>query len=424
MSRKTLAVFAVLAGGLLAEGLSTGAAYAQDAVGDSVLGRPRPDYDPLGIDLFAGPSDPGSPFILYPSLEISGGWDNNVFREPHHRDDDFFMTVSPEMRLESDWVNHGLSLGARADIARYEEFGQNDRTAFEVDAQGFLDVALESQVFAGASFGRFVEGRDDVNNVGSNDLVARWENAQQGGFSTAFGDFSFKTVGERIRRNYVDNGANQDDRDHTLYEVTSRLGYAFQPGVVLFVEGGYNWRRYDDRFDDFGFNRDSQGWQVAGGFSYDVSAVLFAEISAGYLKQNYEDPAFGSNSGFSVEGDVVWNPTDLMTVRGSAGTSINETTLNGASGGRQIYGGVGVDYELAENLLLTTDGVYSAVSYDPASGFGERRDDIWRGSAGLIFLVNEYFQVRADYTYTTRSSNVPGQDFDDNTFLLTLRSQL
>ena len=90
----------------------------------------------------------------------------------------------------------------------------------------------------------------------------------------------------------------------------------------------------------------------------------------------------------------------------------------------EIYGGLGIDYELADNLLLTTDGVYSAVSYDPASGFGERRDDIWRGSAGLIFLVNEYFQLRADYTYTTRSSNVPGQDFDDNTFLLTLRSQL
>ena len=274
------------------------------------------------------------------------------------------------------------------------------------------------------AFGRIVEGRDDVNNTGTNDLIANWRNTQQGGLSTAFGDFQFEVIGERVRNNYVDNGANQDDRDHTQWGARSRLGYEFQPGTVLFVEGGYNWRRYDDSFDDFGFNRDSAGWNVAGGFSYDVTGVLFAEVSAGYIKQTYEDPRFGSNSGFSIDGDLVWNPTDLLTVRGSAGTSINETTLNGASGGRQIYGGIGIDYELAENLLLTTDGVYSAVSYDPATGFGERKDDIWQGSAGLIFLINEYFQLRADYTFTTRDSSAPGQDFTDNTILLTLRSQL
>src|SRR5262245_49078282 len=79
------------------------AAWGQDAIGESVLGRPRPGYDPLGIDLFAGPNDPGSPFVLYPSVTVTGGWDDNVFRDEDNKKDDFFVVVSPSLVLQSDW---------------------------------------------------------------------------------------------------------------------------------------------------------------------------------------------------------------------------------------------------------------------------------------------------------------------------------
>lgn len=409
---------------LLAALAPAGAALAQSAEGDSVLGRPRPGYDPLGIDLFAGPKDPGSPFILYPSLDVSGGWDDNVFREDSPREDAFFLRVSPQLVLESDWVNHGLSLSARADIARWEEFEQNDSTAFELRANGFLDIGLESQLYGNAMFGRVADPRDDVNNPGTTDLVHSWQNEQVVGFSTYVGDLVSDTWGQRRQFNYVDNGANQDDRDYVEYAVNQRLGYEFQPGVVLFVEGGYNWRRYEQEFDDFGYHRDSQGWQVRGGFAYDAAGVLSAEISAGYLRQRYEDDRFGTNSGFAVDGNIIWNPDDLVTIRAFAGTTVGETTLEGASGAYTTYGGLGFDYDLADNLIFTSEAVFTNVDYDPATGFSERKDDIWQASAGLIFLINEYFSVRADYTYTTRDSNFPGEDYSDNTVLLTLHSQL
>ena len=249
--RRTLAASAgatVL--GLLAM-LQAAPAAAQSAGSDSVLGRPRPGYDAMGIDLFAGPKDPGSPFILYPTLDVSGGWDDNVFRDEDNVEDDFFIKVSPAIALVSDWVNHGLSLSARADIARWERFDRNDATSFDVAGDGFLDVGVESQIVGGASFGRIADPRDDVNNPSSTDLVHSWQNEQYLGFSTNFGDFIWNTRGTRQRTNYIDNGANQDDRDYTMYLVSQRLGYEFQPGVVLFVDGSYNWRRYDDNVDDF-----------------------------------------------------------------------------------------------------------------------------------------------------------------------------
>lgn len=403
------------------------AAWAQDAVSESVIGRPRPGYDPLGIDLFAGPNDPGSPFILYPSVTVSGGWDDNVFRDENNRKDDFFVLVAPSLILASDWVNHGLNLHATAGIMRNLRYDQNNFTAFDIGADGFLDVGLDSQVFAAASFGREADGRDDVDDIGEdndNDLVKYWFNKQTLGFTTQFGDFSWLIQGDRLQLDYVNNEENQDDRDRVEYEVTSRLQYEFQPGVSVFVEGGYNWRDYRQVPDDFGIDRNSQGWQVRGGFVYDITGVLAAEASAGYVSQNPADDRFGDTSGLAVDANITWNPTDLITIRGLAGTTINETTLDHASTGRAIYGGLGFDYDIDDNLYFTSNALYTTVNFEPQDGFEARNDDIVQGDAGLVWLINENFSLRGTYIHTRRYSSEAGEDYTDNMVLLSLQAGL
>jgi len=418
----------VLAAVALAGALLPGAAaWGQDAVSESVLGRPRPGYDPLGIDLFAGPNDPGSPFILYPSITVTGGWDDNVFRTENDRKDDFFVLIAPSLLLASDWVNHGLNLHATAGIVRNLHYDQNNYTAFDIGADGFLDVGLDSQIFGAASFGRAADSRDDVDDVGEDDdqpLSKYWYNEQTLGFNTAFGDWTWMVQGDRLQVNYIDNGDNQDDRDRVEYLVTSRLGYEFQPGVSVFVEGGYNWRRYDHVPDDFGVDRNSEGWQVRGGFVYDITGVLAAEASAGYISQNPADDDFGDTSGLAVDADITWNPTDLITIRASAGTSVNETTLDDASSAYVIYGGLGFDYDLDDNLLFTSNVVYTSADYEPEKGTDERKDHIVRGDAGVIWLINENFSMRADYIHTRRYSNEHGEDYTDNTVLLSVQAGL
>ena len=403
------------------------AAWGQDAVSESVLGRPRPGYDPLGIDLFAGPNDPGSPFVLYPSVTVSGGWDDNVFRDENDKKDDFFLIVAPSLLLASDWVNHGLNLHADAAIIRNLNYDQNNATTFDIGADGFLDVGLDSQVFGAASFGRAVDGRDDVDNIGqpnNDDLVKYWFNRQTLGFKTAFGDFIWQIQGDRDQLDYVNNQENQTDRDRKRYEVSSRLDYEFQPGVTVFVAGGYNWVRYDEVPDDFGIDRNSEGWEALAGFTYDITGVLAAEVSAGYISQSPDDDSFGDTAGFAIDSEITWNPTDLITIRGVAGTTINETTLDDYSTGRAIYGGLGFDYDLADDLIFTSNAVYTAVNFTPQQGFDERTDDIVHGDIGLIWLINENFSMRADYNHTRRYSSAPGEDYTDNTILLSLKAGL
>lgn len=415
--------------GLLAMPLAfAGQAQAQDAVEASVLERPRADYDANGIDLFAGKDSPGAPFVLYPSFTIDALYDDNVFREENNEDDDLFIRLKPEVTIASDWDNHALSLGARADIGRYETFDENDYEDVQAFIEGRVDVTEDTNIFGGADWGRYHNARDDVDlGIADTKIVVIDRNTQTLGFETKPSDWLLRVWGSRAANNFFDSDFNQDDRDFTQWDARAKLGYEFQPGVLAFVVGGYNWRVYDDETDDFGYQRDSTGWDVAGGLAYEISDVLKAEVTAGYQKQTFADDRLGATGGFTVGGDITWNPTDLMTVRMGAATGVQETTLQALGSAETISANVGMDYEVTDALLWTNNLSYSIADYsasDVTAGVERRKDKAWVGSTGLIFKINEFFEMQGTYTFTTRDSNISGEDFEGNTFLISLKSQL
>jgi len=65
----------------------------REFAGQSVRTRPRPELDPLGIRV-------GS-FRFYPSLEIGGRYEDNVFRSPSNEKGDLVTTV----RHQNIWLN-------------------------------------------------------------------------------------------------------------------------------------------------------------------------------------------------------------------------------------------------------------------------------------------------------------------------------
>jgi hypothetical protein len=78
--------------------------------GQSVLSRPRPELDPLGIRVGG--------FRFHPSLSVSGGYEDNVFRSTSNKKDDISLVTSPRLHLESERRNHALEVTADAAIHR------------------------------------------------------------------------------------------------------------------------------------------------------------------------------------------------------------------------------------------------------------------------------------------------------------------
>jgi hypothetical protein len=63
-------------------------AWAQTAKDETVLGRPRPDYSPIGIEVGGG-----GLFTLFPKVTVGAIYDDNVFREEHHGQGDVAVLV-------------------------------------------------------------------------------------------------------------------------------------------------------------------------------------------------------------------------------------------------------------------------------------------------------------------------------------------
>src|SRR5580698_2518457 len=76
--------------------LVPGAEAASTAEEDlPVMGRPRPEFDPIGI--------PVSSFLLFPQFTVDGSYDTNVLRTPTNDQSDYFFTIAPSFRMTSQW---------------------------------------------------------------------------------------------------------------------------------------------------------------------------------------------------------------------------------------------------------------------------------------------------------------------------------
>ena len=406
--------------------LSIAPVQAEDSTAkqDSVMERPRPLYDPLGIPIGGDASDPGSPFIFLPRLETDFGWESNVYREDTNEnpEDDFFVRSQATLALRSQFEVHSFGLSARGAIKRYFQETNNDWNEAEILASGTLSISEEFSVSTRAGSGFFHEERDDPDAPGADDNVNQfWRHLAFLSANFTPGDFLLRVEGGGERFNYRDNGGiNNDDRDYNNYVVRTRVGYTLLPGITAFVEPEYNWRVYDQTFDDNGFERDSEGWSVIGGVTYDLTGVAFLEIGAGYFEQDYDDPNFADSNGWTGTALLTWNPTEVMTITGELTRGVRETTLNGVSGVVDTTTGLGLDYEITEQLLWNSKADYTWQDFKSSS----REDQLLHGRGGLIYLMNEYIETGLSYEYQQRWSNAASEDFRLHRLLLTLSLQM
>ena len=64
--------------------------------------------------------------MLYPTLDVSGQYNDNVFAVNTGAQSDFSWDVHPGVRLESTWTHYLVALTAEYDLRRYDTLTQED----------------------------------------------------------------------------------------------------------------------------------------------------------------------------------------------------------------------------------------------------------------------------------------------------------
>jgi len=376
----------------------------------SVLERPRPDYTAEPLDLGA--------FEVMPRISIGAGYDDNLYAQRTDRVGDGYLRIRPRISITRPSPNLRLSLNGEVDLLRYLNRASENATQYNFDGHALYTISRDTTLALAASHGRYSQERVSPDSPTNSVRPTRFTISDANATLThTFNRLRLRGVIDVENRDYrdgrtpTDTVVDQDFRDHTTVTATGISEYALSPSIALFLAGAYNQRDYRTRIGPVPA-RDSTGFELAAGSSFEIGRIMRGSLRLGYLKQNYKDPIFNNISGLLVRGEVAYFLTPLVTITGTVDRSVSETGILGAAGYLKTTTTLRADYELLRNLILGASAELEKRDFQNL----DRKDDRWTLRAGASYLMSKRIALRGDFQRRSQSSAgaLPGREFVDN----------
>jgi hypothetical protein len=334
--------------------------------------------------------------------------------------------VAPELLVRSNWSRHELSANLRGSYVGYEAVPEVNQPSLDARINGRIDFSRNTRAE--------IEGRYLIatNNPGSPDLPAGLSRlplyhtlGATAGFIHQINRLEFSLKGTVDRVTYdnseLTNGTtiSNRDRNYDQYAAIARVSYELTPGFKPFVEGTFDTRIHDLPVDSSGFRRDSEGVTGRIGTTFEFSRLLTGEASIGYLTRTYKDPALPDLEGLIFDGSLIWMPSGLTTVKLTAKSTADESTLAGVSGVLRRDAGAQVDHAFRRWLIGTLKFGYGVDLYRGSP----REDTRYLASAGIVYKLSRSMQVKGEFRREWLRSNIVGSDYEASVVMLGMRLQ-
>lgn len=376
-------------------------------------------------DAFAQLGVRAGAFLVSPAVEVIGGYDSNPGRGPAARGSTY-VTVSPELLARSDWQRHEVTVALRGSYTTYGQTPELDRPTVDGKVTGRLDVTRDTALIGE---GILVVGTDNPGSPNVQAGLSRFPIfttlGAAVGVSQRFNRVEVTVKGAAERTEYQDSTftdgttASNHDRDFNRYAVLMRTSYDLMPGIKPFVEATYDTREHDIQFDRFGLQRDSVGWSVKGGTTFEFSRKLTGEVAVGYLERDYKDPSLQQLQGVLFDAALIYSMSALTNVKLTAATVAGETTVPGTAGILTRNAGIEVSHAFRRWLIGSAKFNFG---YDDYVG-SARKDDRYAISGAITYKLNRLMQAKAEVRQEWMRSTVPGVDYAATVFLLGMRLQ-
>jgi len=369
---------------------------ADEARNNQVMARSRPDYDAVGI--------PAGGFRLFPSLEIAGVYDDNIYNTEASRQSDFYAQISPRVTAQSNWSSNRLIVSGGGEFDRYAKKTTNNSDQYDISANGTLDVTRAAQINLTGGYARKIEPRGTLGDIFSGSTPVRYDLGTAGASaSVQFAQIMFTISGGYANYNYLpvtvgQTVVTQNYRDRNEYNGGLRSDFSVGPIVKLFVSGAYTKEDYSQTIATI--NQNSQGFSALGGVALGKTGLLSGEIGIGYLKQYYAEKTFKAIGGFSYNAHVTWNPTQLLTVTATARRTIQQSPFVSQTGILEDSFGAHVDYELLRNVILSAEGDAVFDNYSEL----DRKDRLYTAEGRARYLFSRWLEAGLSVSHRFQAS--------------------
>lgn len=366
-------------------------------------------------------------FNLYPSLTSNFSATDNFRASSVNPLSDFFVTLTPAVRAQSDWSRHRLNFRGFFSQSLHANLTTENVAQFGATADSVIEISRETRILLDGGANQQVENRADLG-------------AQQGlptpvTFRTLRGtvgmthDANRLTLNASAGINYLNFSdpttasgivIDQSFRDSTTYTGVLGAGYDLRSGVSLVVRGQYDESRFPIAPGSPGFgpntsiNRNSKGFTIDGGIALELSTLIVGNIRVGILDRQYDDPRLKDINGFSYSVDLLWNATSLTSVQLRAARTIEDTASTVVAGNTRDQVQLTVEHELYRNVLLTTNLNYSEFSPNGPGVGGEE----FGAALTARYRVDRRWTINGRLGYNQRTSANPSLAFNATTGLI------
>lgn len=403
--------FAVATGAKAESSTPTYVGMTEQDVG--VMDRARPAYDAKGIPLGG--------FRLFPALDASATYDDNVFRTATTTSD-WFFTVSPTARIKSQWGRHFFEVYAGLNDYRYTTLTAENLTDWRVGTDGRIDISRAANLTANVFYGQMHELWSAPNNAVGFQAAPNRYYQTHAEVSAVYqpNRLGFGVGGVYDEYNWTNTPKTgggvlfNSDRDQTEYQAYAKVYYDFSPGYSGYLKASYDGRDFAQVYDRSGMARSSHGYRLDGGVNLQISHLVAGEVYVGYLQQNFAQNVphpLKNMSGLDYGVQLDWFVSQSLTMHLSAKRTLDDVVLSGVSVADNKRVGISADYEIRPNIILQARTSYTDVQY-----IGTTRSDSYLGAAlGIKYLVNRYASLDLNYNYSDRSTDTAALEYTDNT---------
>src|ERR1700744_1220173 len=408
------------------------------AMAGAVEGQPprkrlKVDDDPFGdVGHYYGS------FLIKEAVEVSGGYNSNPGRTDQPKGLPFWV-VAPEFLAVSDWDRHALVADLRGSFTGYggklpltddnavSPAPPNvDQPAFTRHVDGRIDVSNYTHLTGEA---RLLVGTDNPGSPNIQAGLARYPLFATFGGTLGI-DQSFNRLdvaaGATFDRTAYQNStltdgttSSNDDRNFNQTGGVARVSYELSPMMKPFVEVEGDTRVHDLQFDRNGYDRDSTGGYAQAGTTFEFTRLLTGDLSVGYEARNYADPRLSQLAGLLTAASLVWTATPLTTAKFNMTTSIDETTLPGASGVLTHLYNFEVDHDFRRWLTAIGKFTFGTMDYQ---GYG-RTDQVYTWEGDLIYKLTRNFWIKGSVSQSQLDSNIAGASSAATVVMLGVRAQ-
>jgi hypothetical protein len=390
--------------------------------GETVTSRPQPEFAPLGLHL--------GEFFWYPRAELDESYNSNIFATTTQPSSDLISAFSPSFDLLSIFPSSGLNLHGSATFQDFATHPTQNTETGAVSADGRLDVTAGSSLFANAQVSHpYISYGSPNSPMGIAEPVTYWNYIARAGYTQTGQRITYgidagvgaaqynaaPLVGGGISPQSSQNSLVSDAALHAGYEITpDYLGY------VRFDAAHYDYLRAP--------SANSTTYRFDFGLQILPRHIIFGNVYAGYLVQNYTQSSPGSTQFPDYGGELVWTVTTLTTLTFDGlrtfytGTPTSSSVvITGPAGNGYLASSVGVraDHEVLRNLLVNLNATYENDNFQGIT----RTDNVFSAGTGVTYLINRYLFLGGSFSYYKRSSTASQSSYTQNVVLLRLGTQ-